>query len=151
MILQIPYDNYITKCAKLILFPFVKKRESSQCCSQLACYCSTVLLHLVDFLLGFGSLVCKNVQEKRRERERKIGGQKDMSERRIATDLYYYYGEIDCKNKSMLKLHVSYIKEQSKNMHSKIAVYSLFFNLDNLNLNLIGPKSNLRKLDILWL
>ena len=26
-----------------------------------------------------------------------------MSERRIATDLYYYYGEIDCKNKSMLK------------------------------------------------
>ena len=34
---------------------------------------STVLLHLVDFLLGFGSLVCKNVQEKRRERERKIG------------------------------------------------------------------------------
>ena len=61
------------------------------------------LLHLVDFLLGFGSLVCKNVQEKRRERERKIGGQKDMSERRIATDLYYYYGEIDYKNKSMLK------------------------------------------------
>ena len=27
-------------------------------------------------------------------------------------------GEIDCKNKSMLKLHVSYTKEWSKNMHS---------------------------------
>ena len=50
-------------------------------------------LHLIDFFTGFCSLVCKNVQEKRRERERKIGGQKDMSERRIATDLYYYYGE----------------------------------------------------------
>ena len=50
--------------------------------------------------------------KKKGEKEReKLGGQKDMSERRIATDLYYYYGEIDCKNKSMLKLHVSYIKE----------------------------------------
>ena len=32
-----------------------------------------------------------------------LGGQKDMLERRIATDLYYYYGEIEYKNKSRLK------------------------------------------------
>ena len=37
-----------------------------------------------------------------------MGGQKDMSERRIATDLYYYYGEIEYKIKACLKLHVSY-------------------------------------------
>ena len=37
-----------------------------------------------------------------KERE-KLGGQKDMSERRIATDLHYYYGEIEYKNKSTLK------------------------------------------------
>ena len=42
-------------------------------------------------------------QEKRREREKNLGGQKDMSERRIVTDLHYYYGEIDYKNKRMLK------------------------------------------------
>ena len=29
-----------------------------------------------------------------------LGGQKDMSERRIATDLYYYYGEIEYKIKA---------------------------------------------------
>ena len=32
-----------------------------------------------------------------------LGGQKDMLERRVVTDLYYYYGEIEYKNKSMLK------------------------------------------------
>ena len=45
-----------------------------------------------------------------KERE-KLGGQKDMSERRIATDLYYYYGKNRLRNKSMLKLHVSYIQK----------------------------------------
>ena len=54
---------------------------------------------------------CKNVQEERRERERKIGGQKDMSEKRIATDLYYYYGGNRLWNESMLKLHVSLYKK----------------------------------------
>ena len=35
------------------------------------------------------------------EKERKkLGGQKDMSERRIATDLYYYYGKIEYKIKA---------------------------------------------------
>ena len=64
---------------------------------------------LVDFLLVFGFLVCKNVsREKERKREKNLGGQKDMSERRIATDLYYYYGEIDYKIKACLKLHGSY-------------------------------------------
>ena len=42
-------------------------------------------------------------QEKRRERERKIGWTERLVERRIATDLYYYYGEIEYENKSMLK------------------------------------------------
>ena len=37
------------------------------------------------------------------KREKKLDGQKDMSERRIATGLHYYYGEIEYKNKSMLK------------------------------------------------
>ena len=42
--------------------------------------------------LFFGLQECfKRKGEKERE---KLGGQKDMSERRIATDLYYYYGEI---------------------------------------------------------
>ena len=53
--------------------------------------------------------------KKKGEKEtEKLGGQKDMSERRIATDLYYYYGEIDYKNKSMPKLHVSYTKSSLK-------------------------------------
>ena len=51
-----------------------------------------------------------NTKKGEKERE-KLGGQKDMSERRIATDLYYYYGEMDCKNESMLKLHVSYTQK----------------------------------------
>ena len=42
----------------------------------------------------------KRKGEKERE---KLGGQKDMSEKRIATNLYYYYGETEYKNKSTLK------------------------------------------------
>ena len=39
--------------------------------------------------------------KKKGEKEReKLGGQKDMSERRIATDLHYYYGEIEYKIKA---------------------------------------------------
>ena len=53
----------------------------------------------------FGLQECfKRKGEKERE---KLGGQKDMSERRIATDLHYYYGEIEYKIKACLKLHVS--------------------------------------------
>ena len=57
--------------------------------------------------------------KKKGEKEReKLGGQKDMSERRIATDLYYYYGEIDYKNKSMPKTACKLYVKWSKNMHS---------------------------------
>ena len=34
---------------------------------------------------------------------------KRLAERRIATDLHSYYGEIEYKIKACLKLHVSYI------------------------------------------
>ena len=58
--------------------------------------------------------------KKKGEKEReKLGGQKDMSERRIATDLYYYYGENRLQNKSMLKTACKlYTKSSLKNMHS---------------------------------
>ena len=40
-----------------------------------------------------------------------LQNKKDMSERRIATDLHYYYGDIEYKNKSMLKTECKlYIK-----------------------------------------
>ena len=51
-------------------------------------------------------------------KEKNLGGQKDMSERRIATGLYYYYGEIDYKNKSMPKTACKQYVKWSKNMHS---------------------------------
>ena len=45
-----------------------------------------------------------------------------MSEKRIETDIYYYYGEIKYKNKSMLKTACKlYIyKGILKNIHSYI-------------------------------
>ena len=45
---------------------------------------------------------------------------KRLIKRRIATDLYYYYGKNRLRSKNMLKLHVSYIKEQSKKYAFKI-------------------------------
>ena len=52
----------------------------------------------VNFLRGFGSLVVRMVREERRERERTFWvDRKTCKKKRIATDLYYYYGEIDYK------------------------------------------------------
>ena len=56
------------------------------------------------FYLVFGSLVVNMVQEKRRERERVFWvDRKTCKKRRIATDLYYYYGEIEYKINACLK------------------------------------------------
>ena len=50
------------------------------------------LLHLVDFLLGVVLWFARMFKRKGEKEREKLGGQKDMSEMRIATDLYYYYG-----------------------------------------------------------
>ena len=51
-----------------------------------------------NFLRGFCSLVVRMVQEKRKERERVFWVDRNTCmKKRIATDLYYYYGEIEYK------------------------------------------------------
>ena len=65
------------------------------------------------------------VQEKRRERERVFWvDRKTCKKRRIATDLYYYYGEIEYKINACLKTACElYIKRYSKNMHSRVPYF----------------------------
>ena len=78
--------------------------------------------HISNFNQWFGKSICECHSSAYSEWEHpfnKMGGQKDLSEKRIATDLYYYYGEIECKINACFKLHVSYIyKGIPKSIHS---------------------------------
>ena len=68
------------------------------------------------------SLVVRMVQEKRRERERDFWvDRKTCTKKRIATDLYYYYDEIDWKMNACLTTACKlYLKRYSKKYTFKL-------------------------------
>ena len=68
------------------------------------------------------------VQEKRRERKRVFWvDRKTCRKKRVATDLYYYYGEIDYKiNASLATAYELYIKRYSKKYTFTLIKRSLY-------------------------